>query len=137
MPAVLERRLWCRRLLPAFPRGKSWAASGFQSSEVGTGGPLEERGFIFQKSRLGHLGKEILLLRLRQAALRGRQPDFLGRLARIWLGSKWRIRRAARTDAALHLLSLQESIVGLVVLFATFLVPCGYVLSNLRVFRRQ
>uniref|UniRef100_A0A7N5JM92 Uncharacterized protein n=1 Tax=Ailuropoda melanoleuca TaxID=9646 RepID=A0A7N5JM92_AILME len=30
-----------------------------------------------------------------------------------------------------------ESIVGLVVLFATFLVPCGYVLSNLRVFRRQ
>lgn len=110
VPAVLRRRLWCRRLLPAFPRGESWAASGFQGSEVGTGGPLEERGVVFQKSRLGHLGKEILLLRLRQAALRGRQPDFLGRLTRIWLGSKWRIQRAARTDTALRVLSRTASL---------------------------
>ncbi|XP_045671780.1 cytochrome c oxidase subunit 8C, mitochondrial [Ursus americanus] len=33
--------------------------------------------------------------------------------------------------------SSADSVVGLVVLFATFLVPCGYVLSNLREFRRE
>ncbi|VCX13943.1 unnamed protein product [Gulo gulo] len=33
--------------------------------------------------------------------------------------------------------SSADTVVGLVVLFATFLVPCGYVLSNLREFRRE
>ncbi|XP_047591863.1 cytochrome c oxidase subunit 8C, mitochondrial [Lutra lutra] len=33
--------------------------------------------------------------------------------------------------------SSTDTVIGLVVLFATFLVPCGYVLSNLREFRRE
>lgn len=103
--------------------------------EVGgaKGGGRRKRCLLL-RLKLGHLGKEVLLFQA-SSGPRHRTATLVGRWTRILLGREGLARGAAGINSAFRLLS-QDSAVALVMVFATFLAPSGYVLSNLSDLRR-